>query len=420
MKNLRTAAMLFATLLLAFTTQTASAQTETKTWNGSDGIARITTGLDNGYETSGYWYVETDAVEGGESQVILDAPSWESDGHLPDAHVAGYGCISGTIVLNKGMSTYLPYVKLCFDIVGKEGGQYGLQTGDASSWNGLLINYECDAAPSIELGLSDLDVAIGYANPSVTLPKADKGSWIEFIPWSTFEQPSWYKGTYKISGSEAAQILATVRITVMAEPGTYRFKIYAVGPYTGSVVNNVATISAGGEYWSSYYNGSVNMKADENTTVYKASLDGTTVTLTEIADKVINAGQGVLLKKTTADAVKLTSQNEASTADYSDNILEGSTVKAEKSSEFDYYVLSYENSQLAFSKYAGEELNDHEAFIKLSGSSSELLDIAGMTTGINTLTTTSEGNNNFYDLLGRRMANPTKGLNIVKGKIIMK
>ena len=420
MTSFWTAAMLSATLQFAFTTQTANAQTEFNTWNGADEKAFITTGLDNGTGTSGYWYVETDDVDGGESQIIFDAPSWDSDGHLPDAHIEKYGCISGTIILNKGMSMLQPYVKLCFNVVGKENGVYGLQAGDATSWGGLLFNYECDTAPTIELGLGDMDAAIGYANPSISLPKANKGSWIEFIPWSNFAQPSWYRGNQKISGPEAAQQLANVRIMIQAEPGSYRFKIYAIGPYTGSVINNVATTSAGSEYWSSYYNGYTNMKADKNTMVYKASLDGTTVTLTEIPDKVINAGQGVLLKRTTADAVKLTSQNDPSTADYSDNVLEGSTIKTEKSAEYNYYVLNYENSKLAFYKYADEELDDHKAFIKLPNiSNCEFLNIAGGATGINSFkTNTSKGSDCLYDLQGHRVVKPTNGLYIVNGKII--
>ena len=135
---------------------------------------------------------------------------------------------------------------------------------------------------------------------------------------------------------------------------------------------------------------------------------------------MINAGQGVLLKRTTADAVKLTSQNNPSTADYSDNVLEGSTIKTEKSAEYNYYVLNYENSKLAFYKYADEELDDHKAFIKQPNiSNCEFLNIAGGATGINSFkTNTSKGSDCLYDLQGHRVVKPTNGLYIVNGKII--
>ena len=48
-----------------------------------------------------------------------------------------------------------------------------------------------------------------------------------------------------------------------------------------------------GEYWSTYYNEDSNIKAPDGTKVFKAALDGTTMTLTEIADGIITKGQGV-------------------------------------------------------------------------------------------------------------------------------
>ncbi len=184
---------------------------------------------------------------------------------------------------------------------------------------------------------------------------------------------------------------------------------------------------AGEEYWSSYYNSAAHLKADDNTTVYKASLSGSTVTLTEISDKVITAGQAVLLKKTTSDPVVLTPCASASEDDYSDNDLEGVDEATAKESGSDYYVLYYEeeNSKLSFYKYSGATLGANKAFFKVPANSSrEFFDIAGETTGVDGRCKMSDGRSDvYYDLNGRKVANGQlkKGIYIVNGhKVIIK
>jgi len=181
------------------------------------------------------------------------------------------------------------------------------------------------------------------------------------------------------------------------------------------------TKAAGEEYWSSYYYSAAHLKADDNTTVYKATLSGTTVTLTEITDKVITAGQAVLLKKTTTDAVELTPCADASTDDYSGNDLEGVDAETAKESGSDYYVLSYQNSKLSFYKYSGTTLGANKAFFKIPANSSrEFLDILGEVTGIDGRCKMEDGRSDvYYDLNGRRVMNPTKGIYIVNGKKVV-
>ncbi len=183
------------------------------------------------------------------------------------------------------------------------------------------------------------------------------------------------------------------------------------------------TKAAGEEYWSSYYYSAAHLKADDNTTVYKATLSGTTVTLTEITDKVITAGQAVLLKKTTADPVELTPCATGSTDDYSGNDLEGVDAETAKESGFDYYVLSYKDSKLSFYKYSGATLGANKAFFKIPANSSrEFLDILGEVTGIDGRYKMEDGRSDvYYDLNGRRVLNPTKGIYINNGqKVVIK
>ena len=197
--------------------------------------------------------------------------------------------------------------------------------------------------------------------------------------------------------------------------------------FVGDLAPEAVTKAAGEEYWSSYYNSATHLKADDNTTVYKATLSGTTVTLTEITDKVITAGQAVLLKKTTTDAVELTPCADASTDDYSGNDLEGVDAETAKESGSDYYVLSYKDSKLSFYKYSGATLGANKAFFKIPANSSrEFLDILGEVTGIDGLNGELKNGKieelKFYDLNGRRVMNPTKkGVYINNGrKVVIK
>ncbi|GEM_PF-1140152 len=193
--------------------------------------------------------------------------------------------------------------------------------------------------------------------------------------------------------------------------------------FVGDLAPQAKTKAAGEEYWSSYYNSAAHLKADDNTTVYKATLSGTTVTLTEITDKVITAGQAVLLK-TTTDAVKLTPCADASTDDYSGNDLEGVDAETAKESGSDYYVLSYKDSKLSFYKYSGTTLGANKAFFKIPANSSrEFLDILGEVTGVDGRCKMEDGRSDvYYDLNGRRVMNPTKkGVYINNGrKVVIK
>ena len=197
---------------------------------------------------------------------------------------------------------------------------------------------------------------------------------------------------------------------------TYKDKIVAGGaPVAGNAVDGV--------YWATYYNSAANMKADANTTVYKAAINGTSLTLTEIDDKVINAGEAVILKSTGAN-VSMTTQAAASTDDYSGNALEGVDVATAPAGGYKYYVLSNERSTLGFYHYTGATLGANKAFIKVADAGGApafyAFDFSVETTGINTLNVKrGTWNGEVYNLAGQRVAQPTKGLYIVNGKKVV-
>ena len=142
--------------------------------------------------------------------------------------------------------------------------------------------------------------------------------------------------------------------------------------FQSDLAPTATTASVNGAYWSTYYNSAANMKADANTTVYKAAVNGTTVELTEISDKVINAGQAVILKRSEEGAVSLTPQATASTDDYSDNILHGVDVRTATSAikttlgDGTLYVLGNKNAHFGFHKYTAAYMPANKAFLLIN------------------------------------------------------
>ncbi|MBR2094925.1 MAG: hypothetical protein IJ908_04845, partial [Fibrobacter sp.] len=203
------------------------------TWYGSDGY-RVDTRLDSGAETSGYWYVYADDADGGKSKVEwpVEIGNEYSDLAL-DNVIEHCGGVCGAAVLDKGTLTYNPFAGIAFDVAGQTSKtNKTLAAADASAWGGLCITYKSEAAPSLQLGLGDFDIQIGYANPVASLPKATSGTMKNF-KWSDFKQPTWYKGDTQMDGEKAAKQLVSVKFLIQAPAGKYNFNICAIGPYNG-------------------------------------------------------------------------------------------------------------------------------------------------------------------------------------------
>ena len=247
-----------ATALLAASTTFAAGSFVT--WNGADEdvTENIQTGLGNDTETSGYWFDYRDDKDGGKSAFIcpfeIDPPFIYCSA---DIMVAECGGFSGTASLDKGTMTSNPYIGFGFNIVGETSStNYTPAAGDASTWGGLCITYLSDADLTLELGLGpEVDSTINYANPSVTLPAAKAPNILRVagntnhgnkvvVSWSDFKQPSWYEGSVKIDGEQAAKQLVAVKFKLQAAPGNYDFNICAIGPKDGTCPDKCGTPSS--------------------------------------------------------------------------------------------------------------------------------------------------------------------------------
>ena len=127
----------------------------------------------------------------------------------------------------------------------------------------------------------------------------------------------------------------------------------------------------GGAYWTTYYNSLSARVADENTTVYvlRLSADNSELQPTEVPDKIINAGEAVILKSTAAE-ITLTRTSEEGTYDFSGNSLQGmDRTTAVPTDQGTIYTLSVEDDGLAFVKFTGEELQARRAYMGINDAS---------------------------------------------------
>ncbi|SHK83945.1 T9SS type A sorting domain-containing protein [Fibrobacter sp. UWB12] len=280
-------------LTLASALLAASAVFAFDTWLGD--APQVETGIGNDTNTYGYWFSYGDDGDGGESKVIWPVELGnEYSATAMDPVVEHCGGICGTAALAKGSLTYNPFVGIGFNVVG-EGASGDPVPGDASAWGGLCITYTSAAAPSLELGLGDVDATIGYANPAASLAKAASAAATKSIPWSGFTQPSWYKGTTKMSGTDAAAQLVAVKFKIQAAAGNYDFNICAIGPYTGGTCPSVC--------------GQTNVKAVRASSSVKANLTGRTLSFSGVKSnataEVMNLQGQVVAKGDASSAMNL-------------------------------------------------------------------------------------------------------------------
>ena len=172
----------------------------------------------------------------------------------------------------------------------------------------------------------------------------------------------------------------------------------------------------GTDFWVTYYNASDNMIAPD-ATVYTAVLNAgnTSVTLTEVEDKVIRAGQAVILKGTKENLV-IGKTAEAGTDSYADNCLKGgSSVPTGVA----YTLAKPTGKELGFYQFTGT-LDPNKAHLEIASAGARQFigfgEAAG-TTAIESVEKATEAGGTLYDLTGRPVVGkPKSGIYVRDGK----
>ena len=188
---------------------------------------------------------------------------------------------------------------------------------------------------------------------------------------------------------------------------------------TPTVTMNLTANTAGGAKWMTFYNKLYSFEADENTQVFKAERSGTTITLHEVANRIVDAATPVILKSSGNPVMTLTA---TSSGDTQNNSLAGVSNPAGTTSDGTMFVLNNGSAGVGFYKLtSGKTLGVGKAYLTYTDALSNFFGIDEETTAISEeLRVKSEELKSFYDLSGRKVEKPTKGLYIVNGKKVVK
>lgn len=195
-------------------------------------------------------------------------------------------------------------------------------------------------------------------------------------------------------------------------------KIEVYGYAAPATVN--VTANSDGEstpsYWATYYNGTTSFTADANTTVYQAAVssDKKKVQLTEVADKVIPASEGVILKSSSSS---ITLTPATTTATLSGNELTGTD--AALVNPGNAYCLSKGTSGIGFYKFTADgTIPANRAYLVISGATARGFIGFGDddATAIDAVKAIND-DAPLYELSGRRVTGqPQKGIYVKNGK----
>lgn len=157
----------------------------------------------------------------------------------------------------------------------------------------------------------------------------------------------------------------------------------------------------------------------EGVRAYKAHVDYTTNQLVcgEVKN-ILPGGEGAILISEEAQEIVLAPAT-ADVAPLQDNDLQGTNVTLARNTGVTTFVLNGSKAEIGFYPYTGANIAKYKAYVEVDKAQAAqgLRFSFGTATDIENTLTEGEGEaKEYYDLSGRRVAQPTKGLYIVNGK----
>lgn len=197
-----------------------------------------------------------------------------------------------------------------------------------------------------------------------------------------------------------------------------------------TVTMNLTASEIDGDYWTTFYNDNweYNFEADGNTTVYKGTVNESSLVLTEVEDKIVNSGTAVILKSSGKPVMTLTGSGSSDTNNGND--LRGISDRTKRTSVIsnfsanEIYTMGNTSAGFGFHRYTGEYVPAGKAFLPLNieneaGAKAQSLIIvyANETTGINSVSSDSNVQNDWFTLDGTRLSGkPTQPGIYINGK----
>ena len=277
-------------------------------------------------------------------------------------------------------------------------------TGTATIYTITVI---CGNPPAVEAPISSVPTGTYYGVQSVELSCATEGAEIYYTiddTELTMDENKKYTGAFEVSETTTIKAIAT---TATAVSTVMTVTITILPPVEITLTKNIET----------YCNATALDFSQSGLKVYKVKVEDGKAVLTEVTTGKIPAKRGVILmgepeKKYEAKPIE-------SAEDLEGNELYGLTNDGKVSYSYDgKYCYILQDGK--FKKATGDKLKGGKAYLRTtydieSAGSRELkIVFAGETTGIKAIETSAS--KNVYDLQGRKVAAPTKGLYIINGK----
>ena len=178
------------------------------------------------------------------------------------------------------------------------------------------------------------------------------------------------------------------------------------------------------DYWCTYYNPTTNVKVSTaGVSIYKAALSGETLALSKVDGNVIKGGQAVVLKSTVGGELDMVETSDAATGDYTGNELKGTTEAINGNGKIYVLNCTQENGVGFYQLSTTGTLGANKAYLEYNGSNARAFFSFGFddeTSGIeNTSSTDDTNRGEVYDLQGRQVKQPARGLYIKSGKKVV-
>ena len=370
-------------------------------FKGYDFSSATITGIDATYEWTGSAIKPSPTVTYSATPLTLstDYTVSYSDGCTNagtySVTITGKGSYTGTKVINYTINPG-------YYVVGVGGGAWTINP-----------NYRLSKFDANQYSISDL---VMYNTNTIKVVSSINGSDIQYY------YPNGTGNDYTVSGDNSY----TIYFRPDGKGGEgWHHNVFYVTPTTSVTVPLAPT------GYGTYYNSVCGVTLPAGAEAYIMA-DGAP-TYTKIADgnngshNTVPADVAMLLKGTSSVALAL--DNEI-TGSVGSNLLKGSDVSATTTGGSTYYKLTYGSEpghEDIFGWYWGEDEGAaftspaHKAWLALSASARAFVDLPGdETTGIKSMNNGQFDNGAVYDLQGRRVAQPTKGLYIVNGKKVIK
>ena len=266
----------------------------------------------------------------------------------------------------------------------------------------LSFNTESDTEPAV------LVKSYHYGdNPFFTAKEIDDNYHLYGISCTTTsgEEVELFKGRYNINRPDI------IDFTMPAENVTITARVDKL-----MKLNANPNPEAPSDYYTTFFSSDCNYTLPDGSTAYIGEVVGSELNLIEIGTNVIPASTAVIIK---ADMTPITLIPTAENATVEKGVLLGYDEDTSCESH-SVYVLSALNGIMGFYLYKGTMLGAHKAFLPRNAVQANvncLTFLFDEETGVEQILTNHHTvKYTIYNISGQRIAQPAKGLNIIKGK----